>query len=76
VSIAAAAWDVAASGVHPSAAVCDVVTRPRSPSSWERYAWAAGIVFVVALVGEAVVSVSCVHVNQDDSAVDDRRLAR
>jgi hypothetical protein len=44
------------------------VTGTASPSRWDRYAWAAGIVFVVALVGEAAVSVSGVRVNQDDSA--------
>jgi hypothetical protein len=44
------------------------VTGTGPPSRWERYAWAAGIVFVVALVGEAVVSVSGVRVNQNDSA--------
>jgi hypothetical protein len=34
---------------------------------WERYSWAAGIVFVAALVAESVISVA-VHANQDDSA--------
>jgi len=33
----------------------------------DRYAWAAGIPFVVALVAEAVIAVG-VGVNQDDSA--------
>lgn len=36
--------------------------------AWERYAWAAGIVFVVAFVAETVVSTG-VGVNQNDSAV-------
>jgi len=36
-------------------------------SVWERYAWVAGIVFVVALVAETVVSIG-VGVNQNDSA--------
>jgi hypothetical protein len=35
--------------------------------SWERYAWAAGVVFVVALVAETVVSAG-VGLTQDDSA--------
>jgi hypothetical protein len=34
---------------------------------WERRAWAAGIVFVVALLGEAVISAG-IPINQDDSA--------
>lgn len=40
----------------------------RSANAWERYAWVAGVVFVVALVAETVVSVSGVAVNQNDSA--------
>jgi len=39
----------------------------RPSSAWERYAWVAGIVFVIALVAESVVAVG-VGVNQDDSA--------
>jgi Domain of unknown function (DUF4386) len=35
--------------------------------SWERYAWAAGVLFVVALVAESAISVG-VAVSQDDSA--------
>lgn len=35
--------------------------------SWERYAWAAGIAFVLALVAESIVSVG-VAAKQDDSA--------
>jgi hypothetical protein len=42
-----------------------VATRPSS--AWDRYAWGAGIVFVVALAAEAVVAFG-VGVNQDDSA--------
>lgn len=34
---------------------------------WERYAWLAGVVFVVALVAEIVVAVG-IPLNQDDSA--------
>src|SRR5262245_61392162 len=36
-------------------------------SGWERRAWAAGIVFVVALLAEAVISAG-IPINQDDSA--------
>ena len=36
-------------------------------SAWERRAWAAGIVFVVALLAEAVISAG-LPINQDDSA--------
>jgi hypothetical protein len=36
-------------------------------SAWERRAWAAGIVFVVALLAEAVISTG-LPINQDDSA--------
>ena len=39
----------------------------RASSGWERYAWVAGIVFVVALVAETVVS-AAVGVSQNDSA--------
>ena len=37
------------------------------PSAWERYAWAAGVVFVLALVAEVAISVG-IPVNQDSSA--------
>jgi hypothetical protein len=40
-------------------------TRPSS--AWDRYAWVAGILFVVALVAETAVAFG-VGVNQDDSA--------
>ena len=40
-------------------------TRPSS--AWDRYAWVAGILFVVALAAEAVVAIG-VGVNQDDPA--------
>jgi Domain of unknown function (DUF4386) len=36
-------------------------------SAWERRAWAAGIVFVLALLAEAVIS-TALPINQDDSA--------
>ena len=36
-------------------------------ASWGRYAWAAGLVFVVALLGEAVVS-AAIPLSQNDSA--------
>ena len=39
----------------------------QSSRGWERYAWLAGIVFVLALVAEAVVSAG-VPLNQNDSA--------
>ena len=39
----------------------------RASSAWERYAWVAGIVFVVALVAETVVSTG-IAVNQNDTA--------
>jgi len=39
----------------------------RPTSAWERFAWAAGIVFVVALVAEIVVALG-VELTQDDSA--------
>lgn len=42
-----------------------VATRPSS--AWDRYAWVAGILFVIALAAEAVVAIG-VGVNQDDSA--------
>jgi hypothetical protein len=42
-----------------------VATRPTS--AWDRYAWVAGIIFVVALAAEAVVAFG-VGLNQNDSA--------
>ena len=39
----------------------------RSESGWERYAWAAGIVFVLALVGESAIAVT-IGLTQNDSA--------
>jgi hypothetical protein len=38
-----------------------------SGTTWERRAWLAGVVFVVALLAEAVISTG-IPVNQDDSA--------
>src|SRR5256885_16934421 len=38
-----------------------------TPSSFDRYAWAAGIVFVVAVVVETVIS-AAIPLNQNDSA--------
>src|SRR5438552_1652772 len=43
------------------------VTSGRRASVWERGAWAAGIVFVVALLAEAAISAG-LPINQDDSA--------
>jgi hypothetical protein len=43
------------------------VVAARPSSAWDRYAWVAGILFVVALAAEAVVAFG-VGVNQDDSA--------
>jgi hypothetical protein len=43
------------------------VAAGRIKSAWERYAWAAGILFVIALVAEVVISVG-VPLNQVDSA--------
>ena len=42
------------------------MTSGRTPSVWERRAWAAGIVFVVALLAEGVISAG-LPINQDDS---------
>jgi Domain of unknown function (DUF4386) len=43
------------------------VTSGRTASLWERRAWAAGAVFVVALLAEAAISTG-LPINQDDSA--------
>ena len=43
------------------------MTSGRTANVWERRAWAAGIVFVVALLAEAVISAG-LPINQDDSA--------
>jgi hypothetical protein len=45
----------------------DAMAAPRATDAWERYSWAAGIVFVVALVAEVAVAAG-IPVNQDDSA--------
>jgi hypothetical protein len=44
-----------------------MVVAMRTSRPWERYAWVAGIVFVIALVAESVVAAG-VGLNQDDSA--------
>ena len=44
------------------------MSETRPPSAWERYAWVAGIVFVLATVAEAVVGFTGVKINQNDSA--------
>jgi len=43
------------------------VATPRSTTAWERYAWVAGIVFVVALLAESVVATG-IGLTQNDSA--------
>jgi hypothetical protein len=45
-----------------------IVAATRTYSSWQRYAWVAGIVFVIAFVAETTVSIG-IGVNQNDSAV-------
>lgn len=45
----------------------DTVVATRPSSAWDRYAWVAGILFVVALAAEIVVALG-VGVNQNDSA--------
>jgi hypothetical protein len=44
-----------------------MVAATRTSSAWERCAWAAGVLFVIGLLAESVVSLG-VGVNQDDSA--------
>jgi hypothetical protein len=44
-----------------------IVVTTRPSSAWDRYAWVAGILFVIALAAEAVVAIG-LGVNQDDSA--------
>src|SRR5208282_5754235 len=44
-----------------------VVSLIRTAKEWERYAWLAGIVFVIALVAEIVVAIG-VELSQNDSA--------
>ncbi len=44
-----------------------IVVAARSSITWERYAWVAGIVFVIALLAEIVVALG-VGLTQDDSA--------
>src|SRR4051794_7058429 len=40
---------------------------PTVTQRWERYAWAAGALFVLALLAESIVS-TAIPINQDDSA--------
>jgi hypothetical protein len=42
-------------------------TAPVAPSGWERYGWAAGMIYVIALVAESVVAIG-VGLTQNDSA--------
>ena len=44
-----------------------MVTTAREPGAWEKYAWAAGILYVVALLAESAVGLG-VKINQNDSA--------
>jgi hypothetical protein len=44
-----------------------MVAATRTSGAWQRYAWVAGIVFVIAFAAETVVSIG-VGVNQNDSA--------
>jgi Domain of unknown function (DUF4386) len=46
-----------------------VVAATRPTPTWERYAWVAGILFVLAVVAEAAVSLG-VPINQNDSAAE------
>ncbi len=43
------------------------VTATRSSAAWERYAWVAGILFVLAVVAESAISLG-IPINQNDSA--------
>ena len=43
-------------------------TAARPPDAWERYAWAAGIVYVFALVAESVIGILGGGLSQNDSA--------
>ncbi len=45
-----------------------MVAATRTSSAWERYAWVAGILYVVALVAETVAGLLGGAVNQNDSA--------
>jgi hypothetical protein len=44
-----------------------VVRAQQAPGAWERYAWAAGIFFVLALAADFIVAAS-IPINQNDSA--------
>jgi len=45
-----------------------MVAATRTSSAWERYAWVAGILYVIALVAETVVGLLGGSVSQNDSA--------
>ena len=44
-----------------------IVAAARAPRGWERYAWVAGIVYVIALLAKIVVALG-VGLTQNDSA--------
>jgi hypothetical protein len=46
----------------------DRVVAAEKPATWERYAWAAGVIFVLALLVDFVIAAS-IPINQNDSAV-------
>jgi hypothetical protein len=56
-------------GLHegPVCGIRSEVERRGSAGAWDRRAWVAGIVFVLALLAEAVISAG-IPINQDDSA--------
>ncbi len=56
-----------ATGVGATRAAQRDQTTSRAARDWERYAWAAGIIYVIALVAESVVAVG-VGLTQNDSA--------
>src|SRR5580704_5215238 len=57
--------DMTAVGVKPVADRHE--TTSRAARDWQRYAWAAGIIYVIALVAESVVAIG-VGLTQNDSA--------
>ena len=47
---------------------------PQPPPTWERYAWAGGIVFVLALLGESAVATGIGLTHQESAATIARGL--
>ena len=53
-----------------------MVAATRTSSAWERYAWVAGILYVIALVAVSVVELLGGSHQQPDAAINNQLLSR